>query len=191
MLSIVTPTLNNVSGLEKTYSSIKNIENFLLKEWIIIDSYSIDQTIKFIKKIKKSSKNKFDISYVNIPKSGPYSAMNYGIKLAKQKYIWIINSGDSILEFNEEQFMKIKLTNKEDSSSIIFGKVVRIDKNKKFIIGDKEFCNKSKFRLNEVHPSIIIPKFLYKKYGSYNKQFHIAADLDLLLRFRSVGVKFI
>ena len=53
------------------------------------------------------------------------------------------------------------------------------------IIGDKKFSNKSKFRLNEIHPSILIPKFLYKKYGLYNNKYYVAADLDLLLRFRA------
>ena len=191
MLSIVTPTLNNLNGLRKTFLSFENIKNNTLKEWIIVDSYSSDKTIDFINNVKNTSKRDFDIFHINIKKSGPYAAMNYGIKFAKKKYIWIINSGDSILEFNINEFNKIISSKKEKDLPVIFGKVYRSYKEKNFVIGNNNFSNNNKFRLNEIHPSIIIPSFLYKKFGLYNDKYYVAADLDLLLRLKSYNVKFI
>ena len=191
MISIITPTLNNFKGLEETFLSLKNIENLILKEWIIVDSNSTDQTNDFVKEIKNSSKIKFDISYFNIEQSGPYGAMNYGINSAREKYIWIINSGDSILNFSIIEFKNIIDKKNQNQLPVIFGKVIRFDKEKKLIIGDKNFSKNSKFRLNEIHPSVLIPKVLYDKYGLYNKKYKLAADLDLLLRLKSSNVNFV
>ena len=191
MLSIVTPTLNNIDGLKKTFDSIKKIGNQVIKEWIIVDSFSEDQTYQFVENIKSSNKKGFNILYENIAPSGPYSAMNFGIDIASSKYIWIINSGDFIVTFDINSFMKN--TSKLDFKNlpILYGLVERFDKNKKNIVGSQTFADSIKFRLNEIHPSLIVPKFLYEKLGKFNTKYKLAADLDLLLRFKLNQCKFI
>ena len=191
MLSIVTPTLNNISGLKKTFDSIKKIQNQFVNEWIIVDSFSKDGTYKFIENIKLSNEKFFKIVYENIPPSGPYSAMNIGIDISSSKYIWIINAGDFVVNFNGYSF--IKNTSKIDLEHlpIIYGCVERYSINKKYIIGSQSFADSIKFRLNEIHPSLIVPKVFYKKFGKFNINYKLAADLDLLLRFKQNQCKFI
>ena len=58
-------------------------------EYIIIDGKSNDNTIKIIKKYSKK------IAYwVSQKDNGLYDAFNKGLKLARGKYIGIINSDD-------------------------------------------------------------------------------------------------
>lgn len=187
MLSIVTPTLNDCKGLIKTFNSIKKIDNHIFKEWIIIDSFSRDNTFKFVESLKLNLKLNICIIYENIEPKGPYDAMNYGITKSSSEYIWILNSGDNIYEFNQNNFKQL-VSNK---LTVVYGIVRRLSKNKVNIIGTREFANKIKFRLNEVHPSVIVPKYFYKTYGLFNTKYLLAADLDLLLRFNTNGLEFV
>ena len=67
MLSIVTPTLNNIDGLKKTFDSIKKIGNQVIKEWIIVDSFSEDQTYQFVENITVFASGKDGIFNAGTP----------------------------------------------------------------------------------------------------------------------------
>ena len=89
-VSIITPTFNSEKYLTKTLQSIKN-QTYKKFELIIIDGGSTDRTLKIIKENKKL------IQYCETKKDkGIYDAFNKGIKLAKGKYIVIVNSDDTL-----------------------------------------------------------------------------------------------
>lgn len=94
-LSIITVNLNNNSGLQKTIQSIQS-QSYLDYEHIIIDADSTDGSKETIIKYSKETSH---LSYwVSEPDKGIYDGMNKGIKHAKGKYLFFLNSGDFLFD---------------------------------------------------------------------------------------------
>ena len=88
-ISIIIPTLNSAKTILKTLKSIK-AQTYQNYEIIIIDSFSSDQTIYLIKKLKFKNINFFKIS-----KNKKLSyARYYGVLKSKGKYICFLDSDD-------------------------------------------------------------------------------------------------
>ncbi len=88
-ISIIIPTLNSSKTIKKTITSVIN-QSFKDYEIIIIDSYSMDNTIKIIKKF-----NSKIIRVFYLPKSKNLSYARYfGILKSKGNYISFLDSDD-------------------------------------------------------------------------------------------------
>ena len=92
IFSIITVCLNNRSGLELTYRSIKN-QSFKAFEWIIIDGGSTDGSVAFLQNLHNQT-----ISWLSEPDHGLYDAMNKGIERANGLYLLFLNAGDNLVE---------------------------------------------------------------------------------------------
>lgn len=94
-ISIITPTYNRESYLERLYNSLvrQTCKNF---EWLVIDDGSQDNTEELINKfIKDESLN---IKYYRQDNAGKHIAVNKGIDLAIGDYIFILDSDDYLTD---------------------------------------------------------------------------------------------
>lgn len=109
LVSIITPTYNSISTIEKCIISV-NSQSYSEYEHIIIDDSSSDDTFFFVKKLtSKYPKIKLLKNKENV---GPSESRNNGIKLAKGRFIAFIDSDDYWKENKLElQIDKIKRTN--------------------------------------------------------------------------------
>jgi glycosyltransferase involved in cell wall biosynthesis len=89
-LSIITVVFNNLKGIQHTFQSIKNQSSNDF-EWIVIDGGSTDGTKEWVENMSFSP-----LTYISEKDQGLYDAMNKGIQKSRGKYIWFMNSGDSI-----------------------------------------------------------------------------------------------
>ena len=85
LLSIITITKNNQTGLTKTAHSL-NDQTYKDYEWIVVNGNSGDQIPHFV-----TSKN---ITLINERDNGIYDAMNKGVKGAIGQYFIFMNAGD-------------------------------------------------------------------------------------------------
>lgn len=83
--SIVTVTKNNFDGLKNTYHSLKDLIDDTI-EWIVIDGGSNDETRAFLKTTPAI--------WISEPDNGLYDAMNKGLSMAQNDYVWFMNAGD-------------------------------------------------------------------------------------------------
>ena len=85
LFSIVTVTLNNLSGLQKTQKSIEkqNLKGF---EWVVIDGGSNDGTKAFLETLNGQ--------WISEPDTGLYDAMNKGLERCNGEYVLFLNAGD-------------------------------------------------------------------------------------------------
>lgn len=90
IFSIITACLNDRTGLECTYQSIKkqSTEEF---EWIVIDGGSKDGTVSLLHGL-----NDININWISEPDHSLYDAMNKGIDRAKGCYLLFLNAGDEL-----------------------------------------------------------------------------------------------
>jgi|TARA_B110000027_G_C16122421_1_gene304128 hypothetical protein len=107
-------------------------------------------------------------------------AFNKGLKLATNKYVYFIGSGDTFYDCNVLKSIK-KYTNQKETQLII-GKVVIIDNKKKYL--SKIFNNKLTLltRLSIPHQGLFMKKGYFIKYGNFDTKLKYAMDYDLILR---------
>ena len=92
LVSIVTVSLNNRTGLEKTICSVISQQNISF-EYIVVDGSSNDGSADVIKKYRHNL-----AAWLSEPDKGPYHAMNKGAGLAKGEWIIFLNAGDVFYE---------------------------------------------------------------------------------------------
>jgi len=91
MVSIVVPTFNEEETIEEFFRKIKGIKPKLKNFEVIIVDDSLDNTAKIAKSLMKRFKIK-GIVLKRIGKKGKGSAIRDGLKLAKGKYIVLIDA---------------------------------------------------------------------------------------------------
>lgn len=111
LLSIITITKNNHDDLKKTVESISGFLKFCYIELIIVNGGEVLRDQAKILVIYNENNN---IQILNGIDTGIYNAMNKGLKEAKGKYIWMLNSGDNFAHEVQEQHIIKLLQNNHD-----------------------------------------------------------------------------
>lgn len=182
-VSVITPNFNGEKYLEETIKSVLNQtdKNF---EYIVMDGYSNDGSIKILEKYKKRIDN------IIIKKdNGPYDAVDKGIKIAKGEIIVWINS-DDILDKNAVlNVTKIFQLNKDINwisgingyikNNVKFSFIPYIYPN--FVI-KKGFAHHNFWGFIQ-QESISFRKSLYLNSGGINKNWGNASDFHLWKNF--------
>lgn len=92
LISIHTATYNRAYILEQAYRSLQSQTCFDF-EWIISDDASEDNTEELVRKWQAED-NDFDIIYEKVSHGGKCRAINSGMKIAKGRYFFILDSDD-------------------------------------------------------------------------------------------------
>jgi glycosyltransferase involved in cell wall biosynthesis len=92
-ISIITASLNSAATLANTLESIKNQSNQDI-EHIVIDGLSQDST----REILKSYEGSYNLQWISELDHGIADALNKGLKIARGKYISIIQADDRLLQ---------------------------------------------------------------------------------------------
>ena len=187
-ISLITVCYNSEETIEDTLKSVLN-QIYNNYEYIIIDGLSKDNTINIINKYESKFNGKLKIISEN--DKGLYDAMNKGIKLATGDIIGILNSDDILYDENVFELINKSFEQKIDGvySNLVlmnedFTKVTRNFKS-------KEITKKKGF--HPPHPTLYLKKSIYNKYGNYNTNYKIAADLDFMYRIinNNINLKYV
>lgn len=92
LITVFTSTYNRAYIIEKLYRSLQKQSSFNF-EWLVIDDGSTDNTEELFKTYTTDFNN-FKIRYYKIQNGGKPRAINEGLKLAKGKYFFIVDSDD-------------------------------------------------------------------------------------------------
>jgi glycosyltransferase involved in cell wall biosynthesis len=148
-------------------------------EYIIIDGGSNDKTLSIINKYKERIH-----TFISETDNGLYDAMNKGIKLSTGDLIGILNSDDVF--FNISTISEIVHFHNKNNIDASIGNVVQYFKNRNM----KRFYSSKDWNLNKLicgimppHPSIFFKKHLFNNYSSYNCNFKIASDYEIIIRY--------
>ncbi len=182
LVSVVTVVYNGANTLEQTILSVVD-QTYKEIEYIVIDGGSTDGTIDLIKKYSRKIKY-----WISEEDEGIYDAMNKGIQKCTGTLIGIINSDDWYEPDAIQNVVKSFLDN-EKKPAIYYG-FLRILKND-IEYSIRRFHHNFYYEHMIQHPTWFVSRSLYEEYGSYNKNFRIAGDFELLQRFAQRSVDFI
>ena len=165
LFSIITVTLNNLTGLKKTLNSIKP-QTFQDYEWLIIDGASTDGTCKFL--------STHNIPYISEKDNGIYDAMNKGVKHANGQYIIFLNAGD-MLE-GEHTLQEVAERTKEEAYDFLYGDSIENIQGKILFKRSKSHHNITQNMFTH-HQAMIYNRDIIQEL-KYDETYDIAADYD-------------
>lgn len=178
-VSIITVTYNSERTIEQTIKSVIE-QTYTNIEYIVIDGMSTDKTMDILRRYKK-----YIHCLVHEKDFGLYDAMNKGIELASGDIIGILNSDD----WYETDAIVNVVKNIEMNTDILYGRMMIYEDNKEIRISTESRIENIWSRMIP-HPAVFVRKCVYQKYGTFDLQYKIAADYDMIFRFYRNGVRF-
>lgn len=186
LLSIITINYNNADGLRKTIESVCS-QAFNDYEHIIVDGGSKDGSADVIREFLADDKYSRHVGWWCSEKDGGiYNAMNKGIEKARGKFVYMLNSGDSLLP---EILEKIAPYLDENMDKVVYGPVdCYLNDNFQKTTG----MGSGHLPLGMMpHQGIFVPLELHKKFGVYNENYKICADREFMLRLYTNKIPFV
>lgn len=185
-ISIVTPSFEQGSYLEKTLNSVFN-QAYPNLEYFVQDGGSRDNTLEILHRYKNKLSN-----WASIPDQGQSNAINLGFKHTTGEIMAWLNSDDLLLPgtlaFIADYF------NSHPNIDVIYGNRLIIDDNDNEIgrwilpYHDANLLSWTDYIPQE---TLFWRRRIWDKTGGQiDESFRFAMDWDLLLRFRQAGAKF-
>ncbi len=165
LFSIVSVTLKNRAGIEKTRDSLarQQCRDF---EWIVIDGGSTDGTKEFMVG---------HVDFISEFDRSLYDAMNKGIDRASGDYVLFLNAGDEL--FDASTLEKISASLQKKNPDFIYG-----DSNENGFYKSARTHSSKHWGMFTHHQSMLYAR---DKIGSlrYELNYKIGADYDFTCRF--------
>ncbi|WP_452224240.1 glycosyltransferase family 2 protein [Lacinutrix chionoecetis] len=183
LISVLIPTYNCEDYIKDAVQSILN-QSYSNFECIIIDDCSTDQTVS---KIKAFNDNR--IKLIVKPKNSGYTkSLNYGLTIAKGKYIARMDGDDISLPNRFEKQIEVLEKNHD---IVVCGSIFKILDSDVVISAPEEHDDIKLALLREScigHPTAIIRKSTLDKNNiNYNTEYEPAEDYDLWVRLSQLG----
>lgn len=181
-LSIITATYNSAATVRDTFESILS-QTYHDIEYIVVDGASTDGTVDIIHEYEPRFNGR--MHWISEADKGIYDAMNKGLAMATGDVVGILNSDDfytsndilqtvvDVMQHNQVDavYGDVHYVSPDDLS-----KCVRYYSSKPFKRGWM------RMGFMPAHPSFYCKREVYKKYGTFDLSFKVAADFENLLR---------
>lgn len=192
-LSVVTPTYNRRTHLERALDSIFAQENpvGLPMEILVVNDGSTDDTAELFKKPLRDKPDWIDVKYFETGVAewtSPANSYNIGFKNAKYNYV--VHSGADIIWYKPSMFSEIMAACDVDRYLIFNYYVLNEAQPKKTIKELLGFANRGRTTL---YPWCVVTSAeATKRVGYYEDNFKPGAGEDdaMIMKFDTIGVKF-
>ncbi len=181
-VSLILTTYNCKDNLIKTFKSIEE-QDYPNIEVCISDSCSSDGTLDVIKEYARTSKH--EVVYRSEKDSGIYDGINRSIQMSSGDYLEIMND-----EYTCQDAISKLVSAIENTSDVVGAHADLVYKE-----GDtvKRYWKMGKGSIYTGwmpgHPSLMLKKEVYEKYGLYNTGYTCSADYEFMIRFLKDGNK--
>lgn len=177
--SIITPSLNQADYISDTIESVMN-QNYTVKEHIIIDGGSTDDTVNILKKYPH-------LKWISEKDTGQSNAINKGLEMASGEIVAWINSDDY---YEKDIFPEIACYFSEHPECmILYGDITYISKNKEFMykLSGDVVSFESLLKIPDLvrQPATFWRKSLMDEVGLLNEDLHLVMDYEFFLRASS------
>jgi len=176
LVSVIIPTYNSEKTLAKCLESIKN-QTYKNIEVIVVDKFSKDRTVDIAKK--------YDVTIFQIKAKERSEQVNYGVRMAKGKYVYEVGS-DFILEptvieeavnkCEKEKCDAVCVHNTSDPTISFWARVRKLERDCYF--GD-QFNVAARF----------VKKIVFEEVGGLDENLVAAEDYDFHNRLLKKGFK--
>lgn len=189
VISIITPTFNSESALEKCILSVKN-QNYKNIEHIIVDGLSKDGTIDILKKYEGT----YNLKWISEKDSGVADAMNKGFKIASGEVFTWIDSDNYYLE-NDFISKVMEAYDSDDKVNLVLTNCLsQYEKSNNRTLVNPNNVNYNRL-LNEgsmfTPECVYFSRELFFNAGGFNLQNKLLADYELWLNIFKQNPKYV
>ena len=181
LVSVITVCLNSEKTISQCMESVFQ-QTYSHIEYIIIDGESSDSTVSMIKQRIEN------IDYfVSEKDDGLYDAMNKGLSLCTGDYIMVLNSDDWYVPNCIELLVNRVL---ESGADYVSGLADYVDEEGKHLYTTSSLSldNTTLIRNPLRHETMLVPKWIYNKYGPYETRFKVIADFHFIIKLFEAGL---
>lgn len=187
-VSIITPVLNMAGTVRDCIESVaRQIADVEAVQHIVVDGGSDDDTLRIVSEYPH-------IELIHEPTPGIYVAMNRGIAAARYEVIGIVNA-DDLLEMHALAIVSRALE-ANPRAEIIAGRAVveRVYAGTRAFVREvpsRGYASRSwdlMFHGSTAINAHFLRRRVFEEYGSFNTEFAICADRELLIRFKLAGI---
>jgi glycosyltransferase involved in cell wall biosynthesis len=171
-LTVVIVTKNPGTDIYQTLSSVLPLNDASVE--ILIKDNSDHQNLKEINECFGF----INFRYVHSNDKGVYDAMNQAIDLAKGKYLYFLNAGDTYIDCNLLETLKTDTTN----ADFFYGNIINLHPFTRKISYSK-YINKYSIYLRRVcHQAIVVKKEVFNEVGFFDTNLSMNADHLFIIR---------
>ena len=182
LVSIITPSYNQSSFIEKTILSVLE-QDYTNIEYMIADGGSTDGSVEIIKKYAKKLK-----WWVSEKDNGQAEAINKGLERSKGKYVAWINSDDYYQPGTISE--AVKVLEESPNLGFVFGNVRVVDKDN-HVINNLSYGDWGIKELMSFHiigqPAVFMRRSTVEKAGFLDLNYHFLLDHQLWLRLALIA----
>lgn len=174
-LSVITITLNDISGLRRTVESVADQRGVDI-EHIVVDGGSNDGTCAYLGGIEAT---------INLRQEGRgrYGAMNQGMNAATGEYVWFMHSADTFASPQSARFAIDEIVRHQANWGYGLSRVVR--HGIVVAIGGSVPFNRARFILGQQivpHQAAVFKRAFCSEVGPFDEMFGIAEDQRWFVR---------
>lgn len=188
-LSIITVCYNSAKTIRRTIESVLKQENHSF-QYYIIDGGSTDGTLDIIKAFEPNFKGR--LKWISEPDKGIYDAFNKGIKMAKEDYIWFVNSDDYI-EKDAVATIHQFIQKGQYHDNVLSFACNYVENDGTFILLCSSNQQKAlncfkKDYMGCPHPGVVVAKSIYESEFYFDTTYRICGDLDWFHRIYKANI---
>lgn len=182
-ITVITVCFNSAETIADTLASI-DAQVGVEVEHIVVDGASRDSTLQILNDHPRPWRR-----IVSEPDKGLYDAMNKGLRLASGEVVGFLNSDDFYA--SHETLARVASVFADVSVDGCYGDLCYVKREEPSVI--VRYWRSSPFEPGlfrkgwcPPHPTLFLRRKLYERYGGFNLEFQIAADMELMARFLEV-----
>ncbi len=180
-VSLMMMTYNSKENLQKTLASVKS-QDYPAIEVAIADGGSTDGTVDIIKEFEKQEQ--IEVRWVSEKDKGLYDALNKAVHMSTGDYLLVCN--DELVDPAAVSKMVSALESHQCDG--VHADLIYADDEK---VQRYWHMGQGSIRSGWMpgHPTLLLKKEVYDKFGDYDDSFKIAADYELMIRILQGGIK--
>jgi glycosyltransferase involved in cell wall biosynthesis len=182
-VSIVTAVRNGAGAMRVTLESVAQ-QSWQDLEHVIVDGASTDATLDVVRRYPARLG-----AVVSERDSGVYDAFNKGLKLATGDFIVFLGAGDCFS--GPRAVEKLVLAAQAAGTGVAFADLAIVDPATGRLL---RHYRSSRFTPGRIasgympaHPTMLIHRSIYAKFGGYNASYRVAGDFELVVRALGLG----
>jgi len=153
-------------------------------EWVVVDGASADRTLEVVDSVGIEGARVY-----SEPDLGIYDAMNKGIKLARGKVLYFLNSDDELHDSDVLDDVAREFRAHPDVE-FLFGNIVVRNPGQE-IFKRFNYINRVTLPFEDLcHQAVFASRTLFFRVGSFDLRWPTSADYDWFLRVRANGANF-
>jgi glycosyltransferase involved in cell wall biosynthesis len=182
LVSIITPSYNQASFLEKTIRSVLG-QDYPEIEYIVVDGASTDGSVEIIERYQDKL-----AWWISEKDAGQAEAINKGFRRARGEILAWLNSDDIYAPGAVGR--AVEILQKRPEVFLVFGNAVSIDETGRpfndQVFGHRDFEDLAAFKII-CQPTVFFRKEALDKAGFLDPTYHLLLDHHLWLRIAALG----